>query len=166
VRLPVKGWTIAIVAAGAILFGDAASLSAQAGDEAPAIVAYRKAIMNSNSRNLASLRALVSGEVDLPDHIRMRAAALAENGRMMMTQAIAGTHDVFPEGSLHSTSRASEEIWARSGDFTEANRAFAVAASNLETVAQRGSMDEIQEALTATQQTCGSCHGEFRGPAL
>ena len=166
-HVPVKGWIVA--AAAAMLVGSSVSLSAQAGaadeTEPPVIVSYRQALMRANAQRLGALRALSSGEIDLPEHIRWHSAALAENGRMMMTQATAGIHDVFPEGSTHATSRASEEIWERSGEFTERVRDFSVAANAVNEAAQGGSMEQIREAIAEVGRTCNGCHQEFRLPA-
>ena len=162
-----KGGIVAAVVA--ILVGSPLNLSGQAGpaDETdpPLIVSYRQALMRANQQRLGALRALTSGEIDLPEHRRLHSAALADNGRMMMTRAAAGIHDVFPAGSTHATSRASDEIWERSGDFTERVRDFSLAASAVNEAAQGGSTEQIREAIAEVGRTCNGCHQEFRLPA-
>lgn len=166
-HVPVKGSIVAV--ATAILVGSPLSLSGQAGpaDETdpPLIVSYRQALMRANQQRLRALRALTSGEINLPEHIRLHSAALADNGRMMMTRAAAGIHDVFPAASTHATSRASDEIWERSGDFTERVRDFSLAASAVNEAAQVESMEQIREAIAEVGRTCNGCHQEFRLPA-
>lgn len=166
VHVSARGWIVAAVTA--ILVGSPVSLSGQAGadeTEPPVIVSYRQALMRTNAQRLGALRALTSGEIDLPEHGRLHSAALAGNARMMMTRATAGIHDVFPAGSAHATSRASEEIWERAGEFTERVRNFSVAANSLNEAAQGGSMEQIREAIAEVGRACSGCHQEFRLPA-
>ena len=147
----------------ALLLGGAPDLAAQAaggGQPAtPSIVALRKAIMVSNQQHIAALRALLSGEVNLPLHILKHTQALADNG-MMLGQ-------LFPEGGVttHATSRAKAEIWGNKDDFSAKARAFADATKNLNAIAQRGFNDQTLEALNAVGPTCGGCHTPYRGPA-
>ena len=165
-HVPTKGRVVVIAVAATLFAGNAETLSAQAqGGDIPAIVVYRKALMNTNVQRLRALRALTSGEIEDREQVRKLASVLAENGRAMMSQAFAGIHDMFPEGSMHATSRAIAPIWEKSAEFTERVRAFAVAAQDLEQAAQRGSREQIVEAIAAVGQTCGGCHTEFRGPA-
>lgn len=155
--------------AAAMIVASASGLSAQSaqgGSAEPAIVAYRQALMNTNAQHLASLRTLLAAEdLNLPDHIRKHALALAENGKLLRSQTVAGTSDVFPEGSAHPASRALDVIWTDRDAFLERARAFAYAAEKLNEAAQRGAKDEVRAALTEVQQSCAACHGEFRRPA-
>jgi cytochrome c556 len=157
--------------AAAVVFGTPGSASAQAGGNQqpadPAIVVYRKALMNSNTQHMAALRALVSADVNLPDHIKRHAQALAENGKLMATQSASADYDMFPPGSTHANSRAMEEIWSNKAGFTERVRAFQVATASLNQLVQRGNptKEQITAALTPVQQSCGGCHMAFRKPA-
>jgi len=140
----------------AVLIGGAQEVAAQQQDS-PAIVTLRKALMRSNQQHIGALRNLLSGEVHLPLHILKHTAAMEDNGKML--------GDLFPEGSMHSTSRAPDAIWDDAEGFASALQAFADATRNLNRVAQRGFNDQTLEALGAVGPTCGGCHGDFRGPA-
>ena len=161
----------AAAVAAAIVLGAPNSASAQAagGNQQPAdpaIVAYRKALMNSNTQHLNALRALVTADVNLPDHIKKHAQALADNGKLVSTQSASADYDMFPPGSTHANSRAMEEIWSNREAFTERVRAFQTATAALNEIAQRGgSKEQITAALTPVQQSCGACHMAFRKPA-
>jgi cytochrome c556 len=163
----------AAAVAGAIFLGTAERAAGQAGGggaqqpAAPAIVVYRKALMNSNAQHMNALRALVTADVNLPDHVKKHAQALADNGKLLATQSASADYDMFPPGSTDPSSRAMEEIWSNKEGFTERVRAFQVATSNLNDLVQRGSptKEQIAAALTPVQQSCGGCHMAFRKPA-
>jgi cytochrome c556 len=155
VHLSVKNVASAGALAAVLLVGGVQEVAAQQAD--PAIVTLRKSLMVSNQQHIAALRALLSGDVNLPLHILKHTAALQANGEML--------GQLFPEGSMHASSRAVEAIWSDSEGFTQRVRAFADATRNLNAVAQRGFNDQTVEALSAIGPTCGGCHGTFRGPA-
>ncbi len=179
--VPIRRQMASAILAAAVLVGSAETLSAQAapasGGQAalPAIVLYRKAIMNANAQRMAALRALASGgeiglgETELRDHVRRHAAALHGNA-VLMTRGTRGNHDLFPRGSVHPSSRATEKIWVEEEggvgvEFTWRVQAFEQTADDLVQVAQRGSVDQIREAVGRVQVTCGGCHNSMRGPA-
>jgi cytochrome c556 len=179
-HVPVKKWTTSAVIAAAVLVGSAETLWAQAAPAAPApsaqaaappIVVYRKALMNSNTQHMAALRALTSGEVQLPDHIRMNAAALRENA-VLLAKGVNGNTDLFPAGSLHALSRATPKIWQEGEggtgvEFAWRAQAFQETATTLFQLAQRGApVEQIREAVGRVQVTCGGCHASMRGPAI
>src|SRR5690606_7321374 len=153
VHLSVKNAVSTGALAAALLLAGVEGASAQAagGGNQPApppIVALRKALMISNQQHMAALRALLSGEVNLPLHILKHTQALADNG-MMLGQ-------LFPEGGVttHATSPALPEIWSNKDDFAAKARAFADATKNLNAIAQRGFNDQTLEALNQVQPTC------------
>ena len=120
--VPIRRRMTSAILAAAVLVGSAEALSAQAaparGGQAapPAIVLYRKAFMSANAQRMAALRALASGgeiglgETELRDHVRRHATALHENAVLMAT-GMRGNYDLFPRGSVHPSSRATEKIW-------------------------------------------------------
>ena len=179
--VPIRRRMASAILAAAVLVGSAETLPAQAapasGGQAapPTIVLYRKAFMNANAQRMAALRALASGgetglgEIELRDHVRRHAAALQENA-VLTTTGMRGNYDLFPRGSVHPSSRATEKIWveAEGGvgvEFTWRVQAFEETAGDLVQVAQRGSVDQIREAVGRVQVTCGGCHNSMRGPA-
>ena len=166
-HLSVKNVVSTGALAAALLLGGVEGASAQAagggGQQRPAdppIVALRKALMRTNTQHMAALRALLSGEVNLPLHVLKHTQALAENGTML--------GQLFPEEGVttHAQSRAKAEIWTNKDDFAAEVRAFADATRNLNAIAQRGFNDQTLAALNEVQPTCGGCHREYRGPAL
>lgn len=158
---PVNRWVAAAAVAAAMSVVNVGNLAAQGGGNRqaadPPIVSYRKAVMSSNSAHVRSLRALLSGELDLPAHVLRHTAALEANGKIFA--------HIFPEGSAHASSRSMDEIWSKKDEFAVQVTAFADATRALNQIAQRGFNDQTMEALTAVRQTCGSCHGAFRKPA-
>ena len=179
--MPIKRRMASAILATAVLAGTAEALPAQAapasGDQAgpPAIVLYRKALMNANVQRMAALRALASGgeiglgETELRDHARKHAVVLHENA-VLMTKGLRGNYDLFPQGSVHPSSRATEKIWleAEGGvgvEFTWRVQAFEETAADLVRVAQTGSVDQIREAVGRVQVTCRGCHTSMRAPA-
>ena len=158
---PVKRWTAAAAMAVAMVVGNAGNLTAQGGGNqqaaVPPVVAYRKAMMSANSAHVNSLRALLSGELDLPAHVLRHTAALEANGEIFA--------HIFPEGSTHASSRSMDDIWSNEDEFAAHVTAFADATRTLNQVAQRGFDEQTLEALTAVRQTCGACHTAFRKPA-
>ena len=159
---PVKRWTAAAAMAVAMVVSNAGNLTAQGGGNhqaaAPPVVAYRKAMMSANSAHVNSLRALLSGELDLPAHVLRHTAALEANGEIFA--------HIFPEGSTHASSRSMDDIWSNEDEFAARVTAFADATRTLNQVAQRGFNEQTLEALTAVRQTCGACHTSFRKPAV
>ena len=157
---PVKRWIAAATVSGAMLVGNAGNLFAQGGGNRqtadPPVLAYRKAMMISNSAHVNSLRALLSGELDLPSHILRHTAALEANGKILA--------HIFPEGSTHANSRVMDDIWSNEDEFAARVTAFADATRTLNEIAQRGFNDQTLEALTTVRQTCGGCHVPFRKP--
>ena len=172
--VPVRNWMASAVLAAAVLAGSAETLSAQATPAPaaaqtpppPAIVVYRKAFMNMNAQHMAALRALTSGEIQLPDNIRRHAAALQENA-ILMTKFVGQDWDFFPVGSLHAQSRATAKIWEEREEFAWRGQAFAETATALFEAVKRGaSNEELRTAIGRVQTTCGGCHASMRGPAI
>ena len=171
--VPVRKWMASAILAGALLVGSAEMLWAQAapasgGAQAasPQIVVYRKALMNTNTQHMAALRALTSGEIQLPDHIRKHAAALLENA-LLLTKGVSGSWDAFPRGSTHPTSRATAKIWDEAEEFTWRTQAFHETATALFEAARSGaSAQQLRDAIQRVQVTCMGCHVSMRGPAI
>ena len=158
------------VVAAAMTVGSAESVSAQgapaggggAAAQAPApppIVAYRKAMMQTSSQHQAALRALLSGQVTgtTDEDIEMHVGALVNQGKMFPR--------MWPAGSTHELSRATEDIWTKPEEFSARLKAFADAGEALKKAADTGDNTVTMTALTAFGQTCGACHTPFRKPA-
>jgi cytochrome c556 len=125
----------------------------------PPIVAYRKAMMQSNVQHVAALRAILQNNAavgDSKDAVKMHAEALENNGKMFA--------EMWPEGSTAPTSRAKAEIWSDKTGFAARLKAFADASKALDEAAEKGDNAKTLEALTAFNATCGACHQVYRGP--
>jgi cytochrome c556 len=151
----------AVVAAA--LFGGAGNVSAQGGGGGgaqqpadPPAIAYRKAMMNNNAQHLGAMRAILNGDLGKREDLEMHAEAIANNGKMW-----AG---IFPAGSTGPTSRAMDEIWSNSADFSAKVKAFADATAALPAIVDRGDKAASLAALQAIQGTCGGCHMPYRKP--
>jgi cytochrome c556 len=126
----------------------------------PPIVAYRKAMMQSNVQHQAALRALLQNNAPVgnsKDAIKMHAAALENNGKMFM--------DMWPEGSTAPTSRAKAEIWTDKAGFEARLKDFRDKSAALDEAAEKGDNAATLAAFTAFGATCGACHMAYRGPA-
>ena len=155
-HLSVKHVASAGALAAVLLLGGVQDAAAQQ-EDTPAIVSLRKALMVSNQQHVRALRALLGGDLNLPLHILRHAAVMEYNGQVLS--------QLFPEGSTHPASRATDEIWDDEEGFAARVQAFADATRNLNAVAQRGFNAQTLEALDAVQPTCAACHQAFRGPA-
>lgn len=122
----------------------------------PPIVAYRKAVMQTNAQHQAALRVLLAADspIKSPEAVKMHAQALANSGKMM--------GETFPEGSTAPTSRAKEEIWTQKADFAAKMKDFADKAQALADAASKGENAATAAALTAMGTTCGGCHMPYR----
>lgn len=154
-QLSVKHVASAGVLAVVLLLGGIQGAAAQQ-EDTPAIVSLRRALMVSNQQHVRALRDLLSGDLNLPLHVLRHAAAMEGNGQMLS--------QLFPEGSTHPTSRATDQIWDDEEGFTARVQAFADATMNLNRTAQRGFNDQTLEALGAVQSMCAACHQAYRGP--
>lgn len=70
----------------------------------------------------------------------------------------------FPVGSTYYPSRAKAAVWNKPADFKSAQERFIHSADRLAKVAQSGNPDAIKPAFQALNESCKTCHQEFRGP--
>ena len=155
-------WIAAAAVAAAMVVGNPGIVSAQGGGgnqqaADPPAVAYRKAMMRSNSAHMNALRTLLGDELNLPAHVLRHTAALQANGAIFA--------HIFPAGSTAASSRAMDEIWTKKDEFAARVKAFTDATRKLNATAQRGFNDQTRTELNAVQQTCAACHSAFRKPA-
>ena len=74
--------------------------------------------------------------------------------------------DQFPAGSeALETSEAAPAIWEDRDGFMNAVTAIQTASARLVTASRTGDAEQIGAAMQGVRQTCGGCHGDFRGPA-
>ena len=69
------------------------------------------------------------------------------------------TPSLFEAEEDDPKSEARPEIWTEFADFTEKSRAMEIAS---ERVAPFETLNELQEAVTALDQTCRACHQTYR----
>ena len=159
-------WVAVAAVATAALFAGAGNVSAQGGGGGgggggaqqppdPPIVAYRKAMMQTNTQHMAAIRALLAdGGLGDWEQVEMHTEALANNGIMFPK--------MFPAGSTAPTSRALDDIWTKSDEFATRLKAFADATTALKAAADKEDKAATTAALQGVQQTCGGCHMPFR----
>ena len=71
--------------------------------------------------------------------------------------------DLFPDGSLHKPSEATQTIWQDWTQFTKLATDLKSAATSLEAKADTlGGADDLNAFIPAIGQTCKSCHEAFR----
>jgi len=85
------------------------------------------------------------------------------------SQAVASHADsipeLFPEGSDHSPSRASDAIWDEWEDFTADATSLRAAARAFESSVKDGAeLAELKPEFAAMASDCQSCHEDFRVP--
>lgn len=152
-----------LLAAGAVAsvvtFGSVGGVSAQAGAAArpdTPLVAYRKSVMHQLVAQIASLRAILTG--DMPaSHLRKHTEAVLANATMVGA--------LFPESSKGESSSALSEIWARPADFKARMQALVDAARALDAAGQDGEKALAMAHLQVLIGTCGGCHSNFRLPS-
>jgi len=75
---------------------------------------------------------------------------------------------LFPAGSDSSAgkTRAKAEVWTDAAGFKAANDKAIAAADSLLLATGGTDAAAVMAALTSVQQTCGGCHGAYRGPPV
>jgi len=145
-----KFFALALVSA---LFAFTLTAGKASADEAD--VKYRQAVMKSLGGHMASVVAIVKGQVDHKDHLAAHADAIAGMGKIVK--------DIFPEGSdMAADTKALPAIWEKPDDFAKAVAAFETASANLAKAADSGDMAAVGAALGPLGQSCGGCHKPFR----
>ena len=140
---------LALVVGGALLAPHAAQAQ-----EGPSVAEYRQSLMQAFRTHMGGIGAALGGAAPV-GHAEHHAVAFER-----MAQALA---NAFPEGTAGG--RALPAIWENRDDFMDKVTAIQTASARLVTASRTGDAEQIGAAMQGVRQTCGGCHGDFRGPA-
>lgn len=131
-------------------------------DEGPhdKAIKARQSLMQLYSFNLGILAGMAKGKIDYDADA---ATAAADNllAAVSMNQSAmwpAGSHS---EDAANRKNRALEAIWTTYPKITEASKAMATAATDMQAVAGNG-LDAVKGAMAAAGKGCKGCHDDFR----
>lgn len=152
-----KNSIIAVVAMCLFFTGNA--LAKDDGPHDKAIKA-RQALMQLYSFNLGILAAMAKGKVD---YNADAASAAADNllSAVSMDQSAMWPQGSHSEDAVNLTNRALPAIWETYPKITEAGKAMATAATDLQSAAGSG-LDALRGAMGAAGKSCKGCHDDFR----
>lgn len=122
--------------------------------EGPSVSEYRQSLMQAFRMHMGGIGAAL-GDAAPVGHAEHHAVSFER-----MAQALA---NAFPEGSAGG--RALPAIWEDRDGFMNAVTAIQTASARLVTASRTGDSEQIGAAMQGVRQTCGGCHGTFRGPA-
>ncbi|MFM1813904.1 MAG: hypothetical protein RLZ98_599 [Pseudomonadota bacterium] len=129
------------------------SLHAMAHQGATGIVKERMELMKSIAASMKTLGRMFKGETAYePDVVRKEAAAMEKRAVQMLS--------MFPKGSNQHPTEATPEVWTKTADFAEEARLFEAAAAALRAAA--ADKNAAQEKYLAANETCKSCHKDYR----
>jgi len=140
---------LALAVGGAVLTPDV--VQAQ---DAEAVSEYRQSLMGAFRTHMGGIGAALNGTAPM-GHAEHHAVSFER-----MAQSLA---NAFPEGS--QAGRALPAIWENRDGFMNAVTAIQTASARLVTASRTGDAEQIGAAMQGVRQTCGGCHGDFRGPA-
>lgn len=69
----------------------------------------------------------------------------------------------FTPDSNYPPTRAKPEVWKNPADFTQAQKKLMESTERLLKAAENGNMAQIRPALNSVEESCKSCHQQFRG---
>lgn len=69
----------------------------------------------------------------------------------------------FTPDSNYPPTRAKPEVWNKPADFSQAQQKLKEATEQLARAAESGNMAQIRPALNQVEESCKSCHQQFRG---
>lgn len=118
-------------------------------------VKYRKNALFVMQQNFSRLGAMASGKMPFDAQVAADSAAVAEYvGRLPWA--------AFGEGTDRGDTRAKPEIWKEPARFKEYADKMQTEMSKLAVAAKTGNLDSIKTAVSATGNSCKTCHDAFR----
>lgn len=118
-------------------------------------IKYRKSAMFLMQQNFARVGAMASGKAPFDAGVAAESAAVAEFMSKLPWVA-------FVQGTDRGETRAKPEIWKESAKFKEYADKMQAEMSKLAAVAKTRNLDGIKSAVSATGDTCQTCHDDFR----
>lgn len=119
-------------------------------------VSKRKAVFKHMMRTLEPL-GMVGREREDYD----RQAFLA--GARKLKQLAAEPWEYFTPDSNYPPTRAKPEVWQKPAEFTQARQKLQDSTEQLLKAAESGNLEQIRPALKNVEESCKSCHQQFRG---
>ncbi|MDO8890434.1 MAG: cytochrome c [Sulfurimicrobium sp.] len=119
-------------------------------------VTKRKAVFKQMLRTLEPMGMVVREREDYD-----RQAFLA--GAMKLKQLANEPWVHFTPDSNYPPTRAKPEVWQKPADFTLAQQKLKESTDQLVKAAESGNMGQIRPALNSVEESCKSCHQDFRG---
>ena len=121
--------------------------------DAAADIAYRQGVMKSVGGHMASIGAILRGQVHFED-LASHSNAMAELSKIVPK--------VFPAGSGDGKTEALPAIWGKPDAFKSALDKFVEAAGTMATAGSGGDPAQIGAAVRDLGQSCKGCHDDFR----
>jgi cytochrome c556 len=116
------------------------------------VIEKRQAAMKGNSADNKAIKAAVESK----DYATVEAKA----------KDIMGTADkipsLFPKGSTKGKTKAKDEIWEKSDDFSKAAKNLNKAAGDLAAAAKSKDDAAVTTKVKALGEACSGCHKQFR----
>ena len=119
-------------------------------------VTKRKAVFKQMLRTLEPMGMVVREREDYNSQ-----AFLAEAKKLKQLASEPWAH--FTPDSNYPPTRAKPEIWQKPADFTHAQQKLEESTEKLLKAAESGNMALIRPALNSVEESCKSCHQQFRG---
>lgn len=146
------GWRGMVVVVAYVL---SAGVAARAADASPDdIVKYRKAVMKSQREHLAAATAIIQGKVPYAKH-------LGDHVKSLEASTAIAT-ELFPEGSDAGDTGALSAVWTEKSDFQKRAKDTQQYASALAKTVAAGDTGHYAARLKDLQESCKSCHKDFR----
>lgn len=118
-------------------------------------VKYRKSALFVMQQNFARVGAMAAGKAPFDAKVAAESAAIAESMSKLPWAA-------FGEGTDKGDTKAKPEIWKESAKFKEYADKMQGEMSKLAAAAKTGNLDSIKVAVSATGDSCKTCHDAYR----
>lgn len=119
-------------------------------------VTKRKAVFKQMLRTLEPMGMVVRKREDYNSQ-----AFLSDAKKLKQLASEPWSH--FPPDSNYPPTRAKPEVWQKPDDFTHARQKLEETTEKLLKAAESGNMALIRPALNSVEESCKSCHQQFRG---
>ena len=117
------------------------------------IYKYRSGVMKAVGGQMASLGAILKGQV-FSENLKVHASAMADLAEIVP--------HVFPEGSGSEKSETLPAVWEKPEEFKQRVDAFVSAAKQFNEIASSGDMKAIGGGIQKLGKSCKGCHDDFR----
>jgi cytochrome c556 len=147
-----KKITSFVLASAVVAFAAPASAQFAKAEDA---VKYRKSALFVMQQNFGRVAAMAAGKAPFDAKVAADSAVVAEFMSKLPWPA-------FGEGTDKGETRAKPEIWKEPAKFKEYADKMQAEMAKLAVAAKTGSLDSIKTAVSATGDSCKTCHDDFR----